>query len=340
MKRTFLCLVILSLAVIPSYARRFAEGPLDLPVAPAKIAESAQHYQLVLSPDQQTNADAFPLYEKAIAALPRGRTQDKQVREWLDLPPEQLPQEQVEALIQKHMESLTLVAQAARCRQCNWPKWKPGMPVPDQKEYRSFTFLLELWARLEIVRGDYDQALLVMQTGFGMGRQLGQGPTLTQAMVGTAVGGVLCREIELFIKGEDAPNLYRALAKLPEPLADVQTAIDSERANLKNYNFLLRRQFAKQLKPAHDRTLFIAKRMDTNLNALQCVEAIRHYAATHDGRLPETLADMSDIKLPIDLMNERAFGYQRTATGAVLQADVPKGGQEHDIIRYQVILKK
>ena len=173
-----------------------------------------------------------------------------------------------------------------------------------------------------------------------MGRHLGQGPTTTQAMTGTAVGGVMCREVELFIKGKDAPNLYWALANLPEPLADVQTAIDGERANLKDYNFLLRRQFEKQLKPAHDRMLSMAKRMDTNVNALQCVEAIRHYAATHNGRLPEKLADIGDIKVPIDLMNDRAFGYQRTATGAVLQADVPKGGQEHDIIRYQVILKK
>jgi hypothetical protein len=340
MKRVFFCLVILSLVAIPANARRFASGPLELAVYPAKAPEPAQKFQLILSADKQTDADAVPLYEKAIQALPRGRKQDKQVREWLELPPEQLPQKQVEELIQNHMDSLRLVAQAARCKECNWPKWKPGTPVPDQKEYRSFTFLLELWARLEIVRGGYDGALLAMQTGFGMARHLGQSPTITQAMVGTAVGGVMCREVELFIKGKDSPNLYWALANLPEPLADVKTAIESERANLKNYNFLLRRQFEKQLKPAHDRILFIAKRMDTNVNALQCVEAIRHYAATHDGRLPEKLTDIGDLKLPMDLMNDRVFGYQRTATGAVLQVELPEGGDERDIIRYQVVLKK
>jgi hypothetical protein len=340
MKRTFLYFVILSFAVIPANARRFASGPFELAVYPAKAPEPAQKYQLLPKADKQTDADAVPLYEKAIQAMPRGRTQDKQIREWLKLPAEQLPQKQVEEVIQKHMESLRLVARAARCKQCNWPKWKPGTTPPDQSEYRSLAFLLELWARLEIVRGEYNGALLTMQTGFGMARHIGQGPTTIQAMVGSAIGGAMCKEVELFIKGKDSPNLYWALANLPRPLADVKKAIESERANLKDYNFLVRRQFEKILKPAHDRMLFIAKRLDNNLNALQCVEAIRNYAATHDGRLPEKLSDIRDLELPTDVMNDKAFGYHRTATGAVLQSEMPEGGDEVDVVRYQVVLKK
>ncbi len=135
MKRTFYCLVIVALVAIPVDARRFASGPLDLVVDPANVPEPARKYQLILNADEQTDADAVPLYEKAIQTLPRGRTQDKQVREWLKLPPEQLLQKQVEEVIRKHMDSLRLLARAARCKQCNWPKWKPGTPVPDQKEY-------------------------------------------------------------------------------------------------------------------------------------------------------------------------------------------------------------
>jgi len=340
MKRIILYFVILSLAVTPANARRFASGPFELLVYPAKASESAQKYQLLPNADKQTDADAVPLYEKAIQAMPRGRTQDKKIQEWLQLPPEQLPANQVEKVIQKHTESLRLVAQAARCKQCNWPKWKPGTMPPDQTEYRSLAFLLELWARLEIVRGGYDGALLAMQTGFGMARHIAQAPTSVQAMVGTAIGGLMCKEVELFIKGKDSPNLYWALANLPRPLADVENAIESDRANLKNYNFLIRREFEKQLKPAHDRMLFIAKRLDNNLNALQCVEAIRNYAATHEGRLPEKLSDISDLELPTDVMNDKAFGYRRTATGAVLESQMPEGADEADVVRYQVVLKK
>jgi hypothetical protein len=340
MKCTFFCFLILSLAVIPANARRFASGPLELAVYPAKAPEPAEKYSLLPKADKQTDADAVPLYEKAIQAMPRGRTQDKQVREWLKLPPEQLPQKQVEEMIQKHIESLKLLARAARCKQCNWPKWKPGTMPPDLPEYRSLAFLLELWARLEIVRGGYDGALLAMQTGFGMARHLGQALTCTQGLVGTAIGGLTCREVELFIKGKDSPNLYWALANLPRPLADMKNAIESDRANLKDYSFLIRRQLEKQLKTDHDRILFIAKRLDNNLNALQCVEAIRNYAATHEGRLPEKLSDISDLELPKDVMNDKAFGYRRTDTGAVLQSEMPEAGDAVDVVRYEIVLKK
>ncbi len=340
MKRTFFCLVILSLIAVPANSRRFASGLLELAVDPAKAPESEQKYQLLPKADEQTDADAVPLYEKAIQALPRGRKQDKQIQEWLKLPPEQLPAKQVVETIHKHMESLKLLSEATICEQCNWPKWKPGTMPPDLSEYRSLAFLLELWARMEIVHGEYDRALLVMQTAFGMARHLGQAPTCIQAMVGTSIGGLMCKEVELFIKGKDSPNLYRALANLPRPFVDVKKAIEADRANLKNYNFLVRRQFEKQLKPAHDRILFMAKRLDNNLNAMQCVEAIRNYAATHNGRLPEKLSDISDLELPTDVMNDKAFGYNRNATGAVLQSQMPEGGDVVDTVRYQIVLKK
>ena len=340
MKRTFCCLVILSLLVIPANARRFALGPFELTVHPAKIPESTQKYQLL--PEADKDADAVPLYEKAIQALPRGRKQDKQIQLWLKLPPEpeQLPVKEVTEMMQKYMESLELISQATRCKKCNWPKWKPGTTPPDTSEYRSLAFLLALWARMEIVHGQYDRALPVMQTTFGMARDLGQAPTCVQAMVGTAIGALMCKEVELFIQGKDSPNLYQAVANLPRPFANGNKAIEVERANLKNYNFLLRRQFEKQLKPAHDRMLHIANRFQNNLNAIQCVEAIRSYAATHDGRLPEKLSDISDLELPIDVMNNKAFGYRRNDIGALLQSQMPKGGDEVDIVRYQIIMKK
>jgi hypothetical protein len=342
MKRSLFCIIILSLVVIPANARRFASGPLELEVNPAKIPEPAQKYQLLPKVDDQNDADAVPLYEKAIQALPSGRKQDKQIQLWLKLPPEpeQLPVKEVTEMLQQYMKSLELVSQATRCRQCNWPKWKPGTTPPDTSEYRSMAFLLELWARMEIVHGQYDRALSVIQTGFGMARHLGQAPTTIQAMVGTAIGAVMCKEVELLIESKDSPNLYWALANLPRPFADVTKAIEAERENLKDYNFLVRRQMEKHLKSSHDRMLLLSKRFDNNLNALQCVESIRSYAATHDGQLPEKLSDISDLELPMDVVNDKAFKYNRNAKGAVLQSGMPEGEDEVDIVRYQIVLRK
>ncbi len=340
MRPKFLHFIILSLVVVPAGARRFAEGPVELVVDPAKAPENADKHSLLPKDSKLTDADAVPLYEQAIAAMKGGRKQDNQIHEWLKLPLEQLPQEQVEKMIQDNIESLRLVARAARCKQCNWPKWIPGTNPPDQTVYRSIAFVLELWARLEIARGQYDGALLAMQTGLGMARHIGEGPTSIQAMVGTAIAAVMCREVEVLIKSKDSPNLYRAMASLPKPLVDINNAIESDRANLENYNWLVRRQMEKVLKPAHDRMLHIAKRMQNNLNVLQCVEAVRHYAATHDGRLPEKLDDITSLELPKDAFSGNTLEYRRTAAGAVVQSSMPEGGDPVDVTRYEVILRK
>jgi hypothetical protein len=171
-----------------------------------------------------------------------------------------------------------------------------------------------------------------------MARHIGEGPTTIQALVGIAIGATMCREVELFIEDEDSPNLYRALADLPRPFIDVTKAIESEKANLNAYNFLVRKQMEKVLKPAHDRMLLIQKRFGNNLDVLQCVEAIRHYAATHDGRLPEKLSDITDLELPKDVFTDKPFEYRRTDKGAVVNSSMPEGGDAVDITRYEIII--
>ena len=49
---------------------------------------------------------------------------------------------------------------------------------------------------------------------------------------------------------------------------------------------------------------------------------------------------ISDLELPMDVMNDKVFEYSRNDTGALLQSQMPEGGDEVDIVRYQIILKK
>jgi 2-methylaconitate cis-trans-isomerase PrpF len=92
--------------------------------------------------------------------------------------------------------------------------------------------------------------------------------------------------------------------------------------------------------PAFDRIRLISKRLENNLNGLQCVEAIRHYAASHDGQLPENLSDISQMEIPKDVMSGKAFEYRRTSAGAVLKSVMPQGGGPKDMVNYVIVLKK
>ena len=336
---TLVCCIILSLAAACAHARRFADGPVQLVLHPTKAPEPPQKYGLLPKADRQIDADAVPLYEKAIQAMPKARRQEDQVQEWLKLPPEQLPLKQVEAYIQRHTESLRLAARAARCKECNWPEWKPEMRGPELSGYRKLAFVIELWARWEIASGSYEGALLAMQTGFAMADHLEQSPVIVQNLVAVAIGALICKEVELFVQGEDSANLYWALENLPRSLPNMEKAIEKEGANLKVYSPLGQDQMQQQAK-ALDRTRLIANRQDNNLNALQCVEAIRHHAALHNGQLPNELSDISELKVPIDVMSNKAFDYRRTDAGALLQSAMPEGGDAVDTVRYEIVLKK
>jgi hypothetical protein len=336
MKRILIWTAVLILMSTSAAAR---ESKLTL--HPAKIAEPAQKYHLLPRADKQTDVDAVLLYGKAIQSMPKGVDME-QIREWSKLPVEQFPQQQAEVALQKWVDSLRLVVRAARCKQCNWPEWQPSTQPENLSEYRRLAFALALWARLEICRGQYQVVLAAMQTAFGMAKQLGQAPTIIQAMVGMGVGAVMCREIEQFVQGKDSPNLYAALANLPEPLVDVEKAIENEKAVglAKVKDGLVRKQLEEQMEPAHDRVRMVARRLDNHLNALQIVEAIRHYAATHDSQLPEKLSDVSQTEVPKDLMSDKPFEYRRTTAGATLRSAIPAGGEQRDAVHFEIVLQK
>lgn len=339
MKRTLLCLAIVFLFFVPEGASQSSRGPVKLVLYPAKAAEPAQTYRLLVRAEKQIDEDAMPLYEKAIQLMPKG-TDLKQIQEWLKLPIEQLPQKEVEEVVQKHIESLQLLARAAQCRKCNWPEWKPQDPPPDLSPYRQLAFVIRLWARLDISRDEYKGALTAMQTGFGMARHLGGAPTVIHSLVGAAVGALMCGELEQFVQRKDSPNLCAALADLPKPLVDIDKTIEKESGNLKDYDAATRKRFENQVDAGFDRARLVAKRLDNHVNALQVVEAIRHYAAVHGGQLPQTLGDIKDTAIPNDLISGKAFEYHRTDTGAALQSAIPAGGKERDAVHYEITLKK
>jgi hypothetical protein len=177
-----------------------------------------------------------------------------------------------------------------------------------------------------------------MQTGLAMARHLGEAPNLNQGLFGLAIGAVMLNQMEALVQAPDAPNLYRALQELPKPLVDLTKTMELEIANLRKYNFLLRRQFEKQLKPAHDRVRLTMNRLDRHVAALQCVEALRLYAGAHKDKFPNTLTEITKIPIPNDPVTQKPFVYSRTGSKAVVEAPAPKGAKPKDAMRYDLIL--
>jgi hypothetical protein len=83
-------------------------------------------------------------------------------------------------------------------------------------------------------------------------------------------------------------------------------------------------------------------RLERKINLLRCVEALRAYAATHDGQLPAKLDDVKDAPIPADPVTGKAFVYKIADGKATLEApDVPDEGRRHfDDLAYEITIKR
>jgi len=94
------------------------------------------------------------------------------------------------------------------------------------------------------------------------------------------------------------------------------------------------------LMPAIQSALQANARIERQFDALQCVEAIRMYAAQHDGALPESLDAMTETPLPVDSFTGKPFEYKKVDdTTAKLSATIPPGVPQHPSYRINYELK-
>lgn len=316
MRRTLVCLVVAVSVATAAGARQ-----VELTLHPAKTADPPQKYRLLPRSDEQTDADAMPLYEKALQALP-GDFDTENIERWLKIPPDELPRKPVQSTLQQFKPVLELLEQASRCKQCDWPYLDEDELSVNMRKHRRLVFFLALQARFQIARGRYDEAIGTMRTGLVMAKHLGEGSMLMHRIFGIGIAAYTCRQLEQFIQRPDAPSLYQALHELPQPFIDL-----TEQAEWLDQD-------------AKDKVHLLMKRLDRHLAALQCIEAIRLYAAAHNGKFPDRLNDITNVIVPVDPATDKPFDYSRTDSRAVLEMQTLKGATDKAVTRYELTLRE
>lgn len=315
MKYIIICLIIL-LAEVPAEART-----VELTLHPAKSPKPERKYQLLAKADEQSDADAAALYEKAVQSLPSSLKMDE-INQCLKTPQDELPLKKVQSTLQQLEPALELLEQAARCKRCEWPYLYDDELFENLREHRKLLSILALKVRFQIARGRYDGAIGTVQAGFAMARHLGDDSNLVRGMVGTGIASYMCRQIEQFLQRPDAPNLYQALRDLPRPLIDLTKHTEWEEPDTKEKVHLL------------------MNRLDRHVAILQCIEAMRLYAAAHEGKFPKLLSDITLVPVPDDPATNKAFIYTRSGAKGVLEMPALKEMTDRDTIRYELNLKE
>jgi hypothetical protein len=318
--RGIVVVVIIIFYVCSAQASRSANGVVQLILHPAKTSESGKKYQLLPKLEELTDTDAAPLYEKAIQSLPGDLKMDE-IEQWLKTPPDKLPLKKVQSVLQQLEPSMELLEQTAKCKRCKWPYLYDDELSENLHEHRRLLFFLALKLRFQIAQGRYDEAISTAQCGFAMAKHLGNDPALIRGLVGIGIAAHICRQLEQIVQGPDAPNLYQALQDLPQPLVDLTKQVEWEDPDIKGKVYLL------------------MNRLNRHVAVLQCVEALRLYAGTHDGKFPEKLGDVVDLKIPVDPVTKKPFSYKRTGSVAVLELEAIEGSDGRDAVRYKLKLK-
>jgi hypothetical protein len=98
---------------------------------------------------------------------------------------------------------------------------------------------------------------------------------------------------------------------------------------------------AEAFLPATSKVIIAKTRLDRRFAALRCVEALRLYAASHDGKLPATLADVTEVPVPSDPMTGKSFEYKLNGDTATLTGAAPPGEPgAYNTLVYELTLRK
>jgi hypothetical protein len=140
------------------------------------------------------------------------------------------------------------IAPATIRRQCDWG-WgiedMRGLQIvefllPEINASRSISRILALRARVAIAEGDYDRAIDQLRMNYRLAQNVGSEPLLVCGLVGIAEASIANQQVIELIGAKDSPNLYWALAELPQPMVNIRKAIQFEMSmGMRIFPFLL-----------------------------------------------------------------------------------------------------
>lgn len=92
--------------------------------------------------------------------------------------------------------------------------------------------------------------------------------------------------------------------------------------------------------PAIEKVLTAQGRLDRKIAALRVIEAMRIYAARHGGQLPDSLAQIQYVPVPLDPGTGEPFEYRKTGATATLTSRVPGEQLDKSGLRFTISIRQ
>jgi hypothetical protein len=258
MMRRFVCSLALAVSLVPGAGRaqEATESPPPklITLHPAAPPVPALKYTLLPKAGERVPGNAALFYHRAIIQMmsnERGRAyrdqyNGKPVKEsnaeqetrwsWLNAPLASLPREAVRKHLQDFASTLHEVELGARREYCDWELQHRDegfeLLLEEMQQMRAVNRILVLKIRLELLEGRIESAIHWLQTDLAMARHINQGHSLIATLITAALTNWQADLLEEMIQTPGAPNLYWALASLPQPLIDLRPGMEGEQGLL------------------------------------------------------------------------------------------------------------
>lgn len=215
-------------------------GRAELTAAAAPAPVPSLRFELLPPGRDKVPGNAALGYLKAAALQPpwprdpdAARKQSEKTEKWDEARFDQLPAAEVEEFLKAYRDMLRTGDDAARMDRCDWQQRLAGPEAISGaltlvQGHRELARWLSLRAKLELARDRPADAVRTLQTGFRLGKDVGEGGTLIQMLVGLAVTQMMVGRAEDVIRHPGGPNLYWALTTLPRPFIDPRPSLDGE----------------------------------------------------------------------------------------------------------------
>ena len=203
-------------------------------VQPAAAPMPAMSIQLLPGMLDRLPGNAVGTYGIALQQMPADETEAdrERIEAWLKTAPPALPRDEVRKVLARYAQSFRYAVLAGRYERCDWdlPVRQEGfnLLLPNLQGFRRLGRMLALDARLALAEGRLDDAISRIRTGLAMSRHISQGTFLIGALVGIANATVALEQARELLTADSSPNLYWALAQLPDPLVSMREAMEYE----------------------------------------------------------------------------------------------------------------
>ena len=215
---------------------------IELTLSAAAEPRPALKYSLEIGTRERVSGNAAPFYYRAL--MSRRHIPDahwKQFNEndkaWLDGPMDARQLSAMKEWLKPFGTTLGELQTAVYREHCDWDlrlQDLKGMEVinfllPEMQDSRDLARVLRLKARVEIAERRYGDAIETFRWGYRLAHDCAEQPLLISNLVGIAISAMMTEQLTELIEAPDAPNMYWAIATLPQPLVDVRRALQFER---------------------------------------------------------------------------------------------------------------